>query len=373
MLTKQFTFDRVVRIAIGLIIIIGIILLINRLSNVLLPFLISWLIAYLLQPIVHFFQHTLKFKNRALSVIATLFLFLGILIGTLWLIIPLIYDEMNKLTILTLKQAQQIDPNTFIPISLQSYINNYLSQLNIQELLHYDNMMQMIKTVAPQIWNILNNSISLLMGVAGIFVMLIYLIFILLDFEKITEGWFNLIPSKYRPLAEDIISDLESGMNRYFRGQALVASIVGILFMIGFSIISLPLAIAMGLLIGILDLIPYLKIVGIIPAVVLAMLHTVETHQAFSTFLLPVLAVFAIVQIIEDFILVPRIMGKVTGMNPAVILLSLSIWGSLLGVSGLIIALPMTTLLSSYYKRYVLKESKASITHQDSSKTNKNE
>ena len=68
--------------------------------------------------------------------------------------------------------------------------------------------------------------------------------------------------------------------------------------------------------------------------------------------------VFVIIQVIEDVILVPRIMGKATGLNPAIILLSLSVWGSLMGMLGLIIALPITTLIISYYKRFVLKDVK---------------
>jgi predicted PurR-regulated permease PerM len=370
MSSRPFTFDRVVRISIGLAIAVVIFLLVNRLSNVLLPFLLSWLLAYLLQPIVHFFQYTLKFKNRALSVIATLVLFFGVLIGALWIMIPMIIEELTKLSTLTIKYAQQIDTNAIIPVAWQQGINNYLANMNIQKIMHDENIMSAVKNIAPQLWSLLNNSISFVMGLAGIFVMIIYLIFILMDFETISEGWFNMIPPKYRPLIGEIISDLEIGMNRYFRGQALVATIVGTLFIIGFSIIDLPLAIAMGLTIGILDLIPYLKVIGIIPAVTLALLHSSETNQTVSSALIAVLAVFAIVQVIEDMILVPRIMGKVTGMNPAVILLSLSIWGSLMGVSGLIIALPMTTLISSYYKRYVLKEKKTKKGTEESIQSN---
>jgi predicted PurR-regulated permease PerM len=71
--------------------------------------------------------------------------------------------------------------------------------------------------------------------------------------------------------------------------------------------------------------------------------------------MLSALIVFAVVQTIQDTILTPKIMGHVTGLNPAIILLSLSIWGSLLGILGMVIALPMTTLLITYYQRYVIK------------------
>jgi predicted PurR-regulated permease PerM len=145
-------------------------------------------------------------------------------------------------------------------------------------------------------------------------------------------------------------------MNRYFRGQALVALIVSVFFIIGFSIVGLPLAIVFGLFMGVLNMVPYLKTVAVIPALFLAFLQSAETGQSFLNIMFWLVIVFLVIQIVEDLFLVPKIMGKVTGLNPAVILLSLSVWGSLMGVVGLIIALPMTTLLISYYKRLVLKE-----------------
>jgi predicted PurR-regulated permease PerM len=145
-------------------------------------------------------------------------------------------------------------------------------------------------------------------------------------------------------------------MNRYFRGQALIALIVGIMFSIGFSIIGLPMAIVFGIFVGILNLVPYLQTIAVAPALLLVLLQSAQTGQSFISAFLGLLIVFLIVQGTQDMILVPRIMGKVTGMHPAIILLSLSIWGSLMGMIGLIVALPFTTLIISYYKRFVLRE-----------------
>ena len=153
-----------------------------------------------------------------------------------------------------------------------------------------------------------------------------------------------------------VAHDVKNGMNAYFRGQSLIALLVGILFSIGFLIIDFPMAIGLGLFIGLLNLIPYLQLVGFIPTIILALVKAADTGQSFWLILLCALAVFAVVQTIQDVILTPRIMGHVTGLNPAIILLSLSIWGSLLGIIGLIIALPLTTLLISYYRRFILKE-----------------
>jgi predicted PurR-regulated permease PerM len=108
-----------------------------------------------------------------------------------------------------------------------------------------------------------------------------------------------------------------------------------------------------GLLLGLLNMVPYLQIIGMIPAMLLALFHAVETGTSVWLVLGLVGLVFAVVQVIQDAVLVPRIMGKVTGLNPAMILLSLSIWGKLLGLLGLIIALPMTCLLLVYYRRFI--------------------
>ena len=146
---------------------------------------------------------------------------------------------------------------------------------------------------------------------------------------------------------------MEKGMNNYFRGQALIALCVGILFSIGFLIIDFPLAIPLGLFIGALSFVPYLHALGLVPAVILSLFKAAETGQNFWIVLITCLAVFLIVQIIQDLVLTPKIMGDAVGLPPFLILLSLSVWGFMLGIIGMIIALPLTTIIISYYKRYV--------------------
>ena len=354
--TKPYTFDRVVRILIGLTILIVIFLLIKRLSGVLLPFLVAWLLAYLLQPVVRFFQYKLRFKSRALSILATLLIFLGSITGLFLLLVPIIMAEIQKLSQLIIDYTSHVNVNTFLPEIWREPVQRYLSHLNIQTILADENIMNGIKSVVPQVWTFVNGSLDFILGLSVVIIVFLYLIFILLDFEKISAGMFAAIPPKHKKLASEVILDLESGMNSFFRGQALISMIVGVLFIIGFSIIGLPLAIVMGLLIAVLNLVPYLKTLAVIPVLVLGVLQSFETNKNLGGILLGILLVFAIIQAIEDMILTPRIMGKVTGLNPAVIMLSLSIWGSLMGVIGMIIALPLTTLIISYYQRYVLAD-----------------
>jgi predicted PurR-regulated permease PerM len=144
-------------------------------------------------------------------------------------------------------------------------------------------------------------------------------------------------------------------MNTYFRKQALISIIVGTLFAIAFSIMGLGMSIGLGLLIAVLHMIPYMHTLGIIPAFFVALVQSAQYGDSFGLYVLYIILAFGIIQVIVDAVLVPKIMGDATGLNPAVILLSLSIWGALFGILGMIIALPITTLIVSYYEFYVLK------------------
>jgi predicted PurR-regulated permease PerM len=244
----------------------------------------------------------------------------------------------------------------FIPEDWLLYIQNHIDMTELLDLLSKENLLKVVKQLAPRLWAILSNTFSVLVSATIVFIIFLYFIFILLDYEKIANGWKELIPSNYRPFILGLADDVEYSMNRYFRGQALIAFCVGILFAIGFKIIDLPLGITLGLFMGLLNLVPYLQTIGIIPMLLLALLKSSETGENFWVILGLALLVLGIVQVIQDLFLTPRIMGKAMGLNPAIILLSLSIWGTLLGFIGLIVALPLTTLCLSYYKRFILME-----------------
>lgn len=350
-----YTFDKVVRLLIGLTIITLLFLLFRRLSAVLTPFFIGWLLAYLLHPIVNFFQYKLKFKSRVLSIFTTLLLFFGSITGLIMLLIPQISKEIKKVSELLQTFTQNFTIDSILPISWQNLIIDYLASYNIEDMLNNPNIIEFLRRLTPQLWGIVSTSVSFVISIMVIVIVLLYLIFILKDYEKITNGWPEIIPPKYRDLITGIISDIEAGMNRYFRGQALIALTVGILFTIGFVIIDLPLAIIFGIFVGFLNLVPYLQTVSVVPAAFLILLKSTEPDQTFGAVLLSVVLVYVVVQTFQDLVLVPTIMGKVTGLKPAVILLSLSVWGSLMGIIGMIIALPMTTLIISYYRRWVLR------------------
>ena len=356
MKTKTITFDRFVRILGCIVLLIGAYMLIYQLRGVLTPFLVAWLTAYLLHPIVCFFQYRCRLKSRLLSIIVTLLLLLGIVAGGLMLIIPPITDEVMHLKDIIVSYVTT-DANVLsFAGEVEVFIRHNIKVNDLVRAMTIRDVSQFLENYVPRILSFLGSGISAIVGIIGSVIAIIYLFFILLDYEKMVNGFFKLVPRSKRNLVHGILNDLEDGMNGYFRGQTIIAMCVGVLFAIGFLIIDFPLAIPLGLFIGFLNLVPYLQVVGFIPTIMLAMLKAHDTGQNFWSIILAALIVFVVVQTIQDVVLTPRIMGKVMGLNAAVILLSLSVWGCLLGFVGLIIALPLTTLIISYYKRYVIEE-----------------
>lgn len=353
---KPFTFDRVVRIVFGFLIFFGIVYLITLLKNALLPFLIAWLFAYMVQPIVKFFEVRLRLKSRILAIMATLFSLGAVVVILALTVFPSISMEAEK-TLELLKDQDTGKGNIpFIPQAWLDYLENNIDMVQLMDFLSKENFLKALRQIAPQLWMILSNTFSVIFSITIVFVIFLYFVFILLDYEKLSFFFRNMLPRRYQPFVNGLLDDVEISMNRYFRGQSLIALCVGVLFAIGFKIIGLPLGIALGLFIGVLNLVPYLQTIGIIPMVLLSLLKSAETGENFWLIFGLSLLVLCIVQAIQDLYLTPKIMGKAMGLNPAIILLSLSVWGSLLGFIGLIIALPLTTLCLSYYKRFVLSE-----------------
>ena len=354
MKTKTFTFDRVVRILISIIIMVGAYLLIQRLSGVLIPFLVAWLIAYLLYPIVKFVQYKLHVPTRALSIIVTLIFVIAIVGGVIWLIIPPMIEQFSKLGNLMTAYIHKTAHITSIPEVVQQWIND--NGKEITSIVKSQDFTNGIREAMPHVFKFIGKGANYIISIIGSLIALLYMFFILLDYEYLTENWIRIFPKKVRPFWHSLMKDVEQALNNYIRGQGLVALCMGILFCIGFTIIDFPMAIGLGILIGIMDMVPYLHTFALIPTVFLALLKAVDTGENFWIILISAVAIFIIVQIIIDMIITPKIMGKAMGLNPAILLLSLSVWGSLLGFIGLIIALPLTTIIIAYYKRYVTRE-----------------
>ena len=334
----------------------------SRLYGILLPFFVSFLLAWLLDPLVSFIQHKCRVKFRVLSVAITLIMFVGLLTLGIYLLIPAVEREVKTSAVAVEQYFADFDADKYFSAEQQKKIQETLDGLNLQSVLSYPEVRDAIKNLLPKLGGWITGGLSWLSELFVIFIGLLYLIFLLISFPSIRANWRNYVPKKHLPEVSAIVHELSVNMNAYFRGQALVALCVGILFAIGFTLTGMPMGFVMGLIIGVLNLVPYMQALGIPPCIILCLVQSAQTGQPVWLTLLLMVVVFIVVQTFQDMFLTPKIMGKVTGLGPAAILLSLSFWGALMGVVGMIIALPLTSLGLSCYKHYVLHEPFASKT-----------
>lgn len=349
------TFDRFVR---GLLIVLGFVgayYLLNVLSGVLWPFFVAWLLAYLMYPLVIFLEKKCRLRFRILSILVAMVLVCSLVAGLLVFIVPPAIRQIGHLSDDLFLYATTYFAGTDIPKIVLDLTHNF-DRNTIIQLFQNNEVMDAVRTALHQSWGVVSGTMNVVWYVVDFLMGLLYLIFLLVDYENINKNWILIVPHSYRDKAWHLASDMKREMNLYFRGQATVASLVGILFSIGFLIIDFPMAIALGMFIGLLNMVPYAQTIGFIPTVILALLKSNDSGQSFWLIIAMAIVVFCVVQAIQDLFLVPKIMGKTMGLKPAIILLSLSVWGTLLGVIGFVIALPLTTLGWAYYRRYVLKE-----------------
>ena len=352
--TEKYTLDKTVRLLIKTAIVLGIFMLIRHLSAILLPFVIGWFIAYLLYPLVLFIQRKMRLKYRILSVAVALIFVLSIITGISLIIAPMITAETERVLPYLSDYLQKLSESSFFQNINFEKVSDMFNGINFGEILSLETLDSFMGSVLPPFWGIISSVLKVILGIFSLFMIILYMIFILNDYEKLNEGVVLLFPKKYQKFTRELKSELTQAMNQYFRGQALIGLIVGILYCIGLSIIGLPMAIAMGLMMGVLTIVPYLHSIGFIPIIFFGFVGSVENGGSFGMMLLGIFIVFAVIQLLTDMYLVPKIMGKNMGLKPAIILLSLSIFGALLGFIGLIIALPVTTIIISYYKRIIV-------------------
>ncbi|MCH5218141.1 MAG: AI-2E family transporter [Muribaculaceae bacterium] len=352
---EPYTFDRVVRIFFSFCGLLIAVYLLFVLRGVLLPFMVAMLLAYMMEPVVLWNRRWTRCRRRFIPVMLTL-LEVIVVLGVFGAIfVPYLIQETTQLADAIQQYATTQVDIPYISREVHRFIQENINFEEVTKYLSQEQWGDIARTLLSSSWTVLSSSVGFVWELVSWLIVLLYLIFIMVDYERLMLSFRQLVPYSHRKRVFRIFDDIKVAMNRYFRGQFLIASLVGVLFSIGFVIIGLPMGVAFGLFIGMLNMVPYLQLVSLPICAFLCLVGTVSGGMDFWPLLWESLAVYVIVQLIQDLLLTPKIMGKAMGLNPAIILLSLSVWGCLLGFLGLIIALPLTTLVLSYYDLYVVQ------------------
>lgn len=369
---RPYTFDRVVRIVFAAIAVVAVIFLLNILKGVLLPFLIACLVAYMLEPIVKWNLRWMHIKARFPAVLLTLLestIFFG---GLAALVIPYIIEQSSEMATMLKMYANSKIQIPWLSDQIHTFLREYINFEYMASLLTKQEWISLAKQALSSSWSFLSSGLAFVFGVISWLIVFLYVIFIMIDYERLMLSFRQLVPHNHRRRVFRIFDDIKEAMNRYFRGQFIIAMSVGVMFAIGFTIIGLPMGILLGLFIGLLNMVPYLQLISLPITAVLCIVAAAGGEVDFWVIFWESMAVYLIVQCIQDLILTPKVMGHAMGLNPAIILLSLSIWGTLLGFLGMIIALPLTTLVLSYYEMYVIRRLKSKSARENAEKVLEN-
>jgi len=322
-----------------------------QLKSVLLPLAIAGIVAYLLQPVVDFLQ-----AKRIPRVAAILSVFAAIVIffaGFLVFLGPKVYEQGVSLTNGIPDYINHLWANTKDYLKDKPDLEEEASKAQqwiLQEWPNYS------AQAAQYAWKALGsalNSFGLIMGLA---VIPIYVFYFLRDQAKIESNWESYLPlhrSKLRDELIVVIREINKYMITFFRGQVVVAIILGILTSIGLSLIGLKYALLIGLITATFSIVPYLGVIlSITPALIIAYTQS-NGSWAFVGW---TAVVFACVQMSEGMFISPKIMGDATGLHPVTIIVAILVWSTILGgLLGAILAVPLTATLKVLMYRYVWK------------------
>lgn len=323
--------------------------LINYLSDVLLPFFAACFIAYLLQPIVELNRRLLHTKGRVPAAILTILEVTLVTGGVFYMFVPSIISECNELgDILRSVSSGETQLPHFVVVAIE-FIQRYFDPNRLGSIIDGARLESLLSKGS----SLLEESLGVVTDILSWLLTLVYILFILIDYPQVARGFKLIVPYRYRADTMVVIADVEKCMNHYFRGQGVVALCAAVLYCAGFSIVGIPLAIPLGITVGVLYMIPYFQYITVIPVAAVCFIYSLGGAVEFLPELGKCALVYVVSQCTCDYIITPHIMGKEMGLNPAIILLSLSVWGSLLGIIGMIIALPVTALIMTYYERYI--------------------
>ena len=343
---------------------------ISFLQPVLIPVAVAAILAFLLEPVVKFFMR-LKF-SRLVSILTVYALFAGFFLGLLVYILPPAYRQGRDLvrdfpgymqktealatsTLANLHRFIEIDPfrDKETPLSTGDQIGVMVAK-SIRDAGAW--LQQKLPDLAVESGRFIQRSLGGFLGVFGFLLSLIlvpiFLFFFLRDSPAIADNWSRYLPLRASPLKSEIVSlvgEINSYLISFFRGQLLVSLIDGLLIAVALLILGLDFAILIGIMVGILGLIPYLgMMIYWIPAVIIAAAQFGDWfHPALVTL------IFILANNIDGIFIAPKIVGESVGLHPLTVILSVLAWSLILGgLLGAILAVPLTATLKVLLKRY---------------------
>lgn len=324
---------------------LGVFKFIRSVLNVLAPLFIGFIVAWLFAPLVD--KMTKKGMSRILASMIVYVIFIAFLIVFFRIFIPIIYNELNELIKTLPSITEKITDfinSTFDKIDSDAFNIEAIKTNILDAITNYGTSIS--SNLPTTIVSIMSNLVS---GLGTIFFGLIIGLYMLFDFDNVTNLLLKVIPVKHQVEVASLVEKIGSEVRKCVNGTLLVACMVFVCDTIGFSIIGLKSALLFGLFCGITDLIPYIgPYLGTVVATVVGLTQSPLIG-------LGVFIIACVVQLIESYVLQPIVMSKATNLHPVVIICGLLIFGHFFGIVGMILASPIMSVIKVIFEFIVEK------------------
>lgn len=297
--------------------IVGIVLVLYHLKEILVVVFIAYIIVAALNPVVEFI------RRRGLpKTIAVLITFFATLIFVVLLIAPLVPFFIS--------QIQQLAK------SFPSYLQQAALAIGVQL-----DTREVAKLVTPQ--QLGQNAFALAGGVFGGFFTIVSTVaisfYLLLSYDKAKDAVANLFSSKYHTKAELIIEQVNDKLGAWLRGQFVLSLAIGLITWVSLTALQMPFALPLAVLAGLFEIVPTVgPIIASVPAIIVAL--TISPNMA-----LLIVILYISIQLIENHLLVPRIMQRAVGLNPVIVIVGVIVGDKLLGIPGALLSVPFISLI----------------------------
>ncbi|MCS4532756.1 AI-2E family transporter [Neisseria montereyensis] len=311
--------------------------LLFALSNILTPFIVAAVLAYILNPLVEKLRH--KGMKRPMASMLVMILTLLLLLALVLIIVPMLINQFNAM----LERLPGIVD--FIQNKLLPWLNNLVgeyAQIDTASLSdwlksHTSELNNAISKIAP---TLVRQSGTVAVGLSNMFLLPFLLYYFLLDWQRWAFGIKALVPRRFVDTYTRISGNMDKVLSEFLRGQLLVMLIMGIIYGVGLMLTGLDSGFAIGMIAGILVFVPYLgAFTGLLLATVAALLQFGSWQG-----LLMVWAVFGVGQFLESFLITPKIVGDRIGLSPFWVIFALMAFGQLMGFVGMLVGLPLAAV-----------------------------
>lgn len=339
------------------------------------PFALAFVFAYLLNPVVDFLSGENRKKWRMHRGFALLILFLVLLLavlGILGVVIPSIAEEaaefgrkMRDEVLPIIRERVGERREVWLPytqaefwVDLYTRYQAHFTFENLVKVLTYG--WQGAGAVAERaggVWSWLSGAVGGFVSFLVFFSLVgVIMFYMLLDFAAFKKNCYNLVPDDFRPRFKKFMGDVDRSVGGFIRGQATVCAIVGSLVGISMALLGVPFALPIGLGVAIFGFIPYLgPVIGITPAILFTVLESFEPGQEEASLAIRlglVVGVFLLIQMAEGFLISPKVMAESVDVSPLVVMGTLMLGGSIAGVTGMVLAIPVYCVLRVLVKEY---------------------